>query len=74
LSGEPFKAKIPNKDLVGEKFYEGVEGGTTIVTAGSQISDISCSLIIFQAGSFSGVRETDRFAAMAGPRGPLKIV
>lgn len=57
LGGEPFTAKIPNKDLVGEKFYEGTEGGVTIVTAGSQINDISCSLCYVAAADVEGDRK-----------------
>jgi hypothetical protein len=36
LSGERLKEKIPNKVLVGGKFYETTESAVTIVTTGSQ--------------------------------------
>ena len=57
LSGDPFKAKIPNKDLVGEKFYESAEGGMTIVTAGSRINEIACSLCFIACDDIEGDRK-----------------
>ncbi len=57
LSGDPFKAKIPNKVLFGEKYYEGIEGGVTIVTAGSQTCDIACSLCFAASGDIESDRK-----------------
>ncbi len=57
LSGEPFAAKIPNKVLFNEKYYEVIEGGVTLVTAGSQSNDIFCSLCFFAKGDIEGDRK-----------------
>ncbi len=56
LSGEPFAAKIPNKELVCERYYEGIEG-VTIVTSGSERGDVVCSLCFFAAGDLENDRK-----------------
>ena len=56
LNGVPFKAKIPNKELIGERYYERIGDGVTVVTSGSRDNEISCSLCFVAIDDI----ETDR--------------